>query len=73
LNTISELEPDKFTKVVKRFPKHFEKEKLIRARPLENGLFVEANFSAKSAYRFCQLVIEEAGLTSDDWRIKYNR
>jgi Protein of unknown function (DUF1524) len=56
LNTISELEPDKFTKVVKRFPKHFEKEKLIRARPLENGLFVEANFSAKSAYRFCQLV-----------------
>lgn len=71
LNTIDELEPDKFVNVVNRFPKHFNKEKLIRARELNNGLSVEANFSAKAAHRFCQQVLEEAELTSEDWRIKY--
>jgi uncharacterized protein with ParB-like and HNH nuclease domain len=71
LNTIEELEPDKFVNVVNRFPKHFDKERLIRGRELNNGLFVEANFSAKAAYRFCQQVLEEAELTSEDWRIKF--
>jgi uncharacterized protein with ParB-like and HNH nuclease domain len=70
LNTIAELEPEKFQKVFTRFPKQFGKEKLIRARELNNGLFVEANVSAKAAYRFCQQALEEADLTSDDWQIK---
>jgi uncharacterized protein with ParB-like and HNH nuclease domain len=70
LNTLEELEPDKFEKIVARFPKHFSRETIIRARELNNGLFVEANFSAKAAYRFCQQVLEEAELTSEDWRIK---
>lgn len=71
LNTIAELEPDRFEKIVARFPRFFEKEKLIRARELSNGSFVEANLSAKAAYRFCQQAVEEADLTSEDWQIKF--
>lgn len=73
LNTIAELEPDKFDRVVARFPRHFEKGRLTRARELNNGLLVEANFSAKAAYRFCQQILEESELTSEDWRIKYTQ
>ena len=70
LNTISELEPEKSEKIVARFPRFFDKEKIIRARELTNGLSVEANLSAKAAYRFCQQAIEEVDMTSDDWDIK---
>ena len=77
LNNIAELEPDKFDSVVEHFPKHFsspsDRGKLIRARELSNGLFVEANFSAKAAYRFCRQILEEAELTSEDWRVKYTQ
>lgn len=71
MNTIAELEPDKFDEIVARFPRQFDKEKLIRGRELNNGLLVEANVSAKTAYRFCQQALEEADLTSEDWQIKY--
>ncbi len=70
LNTISELEPEKFEKIVSRFPRFFDKERIIRARELSNGLFVEANLSAKAAYRFCQQAVEEADLTSEDWQVR---
>lgn len=71
LNTIAELEPDKFEKVVARFPRHFERAKLTRARELNNGSVVEANLSAKAAYRFCQQALEEAELTSEDWQVRF--
>jgi len=71
LNTIAELEPDKFYRVVNRLPKSFDMERAVRPRELNNGLFVEANLSAKAAYRFCQVVLGEAELTSEDWRVKY--
>ena len=70
LNTIGELEPEKFDKIVARFPRFFDKGKIIRARKLTNGWSVEANLSAKAAYRFCQQAIEEVDLTSNDWDIK---
>lgn len=70
LNTISELEPEKFEKIVSRFPRFFDEKKIIRARELTNGCSVEANLSAKAAYRFCQQAIEEVDLTSEDWQVE---
>lgn len=70
LNSIADLDLDKFQQIVGRFPRFFEKEKLIRGRELSNGLFVEANVSAKAAYRFCQQALEEVELTSDDWQLR---
>jgi uncharacterized protein with ParB-like and HNH nuclease domain len=70
LDTISELEPDKFERIVNRFPRFFGKEKFFRARKLSNGLSVEANLPAKAVNRFCQQAMEEAELTSEDWRVR---
>lgn len=70
LDTISELEPEKFEKIVSHFPRFFDENKIIRARQLRNGLSVEANLSAKAAYRFCQQALEEVDLTSEDWSIR---
>lgn len=70
LDTISELEPEKFEKIVDRFPRFFDEKKIIRARQLKNGLSVEANLSAKATYRFCQQAVEEVDLTSEDWSIR---
>lgn len=71
LNAIDELEPEKFAQILSCFSSKFNKSKFTRARTLNNGINVEVNFSAQASYRFCQQILEEAELTSEDWQIKF--
>lgn len=71
LDSIAAYEPEKLDKIVDKFPKFFDSNRIIRARRLDSGLSVEANFSANNAYRFCQQAVEEIGLGSEDWAIKF--
>ena len=72
LNTISDLEPDKFDTLIKEFPKLIgkEKSKFRAVRELKNGTFVEINLSAKSIQRFCFQALETIELNSEDWKVQ---
>ena len=69
LNTISELEPDLFCKLVEEYPRFISADsgKFRRKRQLGNGFYIEVNLSARDIYRFCSQAIETIGLTSEDW------
>lgn len=72
LNTISDLEPDKFETLTNEFPKLIgkEKSKFRAVRELKNGTFVEINLSAQSIQRFCYQALETIELTSEDWKVQ---
>jgi len=52
LNTVADLEPDKFEIIAHNFPRYIgkDKNKFRTVRQLQNGYFVEVNMSAR-AYR----------------------
>ncbi|HNO71859.1 MAG TPA: DUF262 domain-containing protein, partial [Bacteroidia bacterium] len=68
LNTVAELEPEKFDTLIKQFPKVVsrEKSKLRAVRQLSNGAYVEVNLSAQLVQKFCYQFIETIELTADD-------
>lgn len=72
LNTISELEPDKFETLTNEYPKLIgkEKSKFHAVRELKNGTFVEVNLSAQSIQRFCYQALETIELTTEDWKVQ---
>lgn len=72
LNTISELEPDKFDILIKEYPRFIgnEKSKFRAVRELKNGIFVEINLSAKSIQRFCYQALDTIELTTEDWKVQ---
>jgi len=72
MNTIAELEPDKFEQIIQQFPRFVGKDKKrFRAiRELKNGTFIEVNLSAKSIQSFCFQALEAIELTTDDWRVE---
>lgn len=72
LNTIADLEPDKFDILIKQFPRFLgkDKTKFRSYRELENGTFIEVNLSAQSIQRFCYQAIETIELTADDWMVE---
>lgn len=71
MNTIAELEPDKFDQIMLQFPRFVgqDKKKFRAIRQLKNGAYIEVNLSAQSIQRFCIQVIEEIELTSEDWNV----
>lgn len=71
LNTIADLEPDKFDVLAQNFPRFLSKDKSkFRAiRQLQNGYFIEINQSAQSIKKFCNQAIETIELSSDDWDV----
>jgi hypothetical protein len=71
LNTVADLEPDKFVVITNNFPRYVGKDKTkFRAiRQLQNGYFIEVNLSAQSIQRFCQQAIETIELTSEEWEV----
>ena len=71
LNTVADLEPNKFEIVVQRFPSYLgkDKNKFRSVRQLQNGFFVEVNLSAQSIQKFCSQAMEAIELTSDDWSV----
>ena len=73
LDTIGELDKDRFDQILARFPKFvgLDSSKFRSCRPLSNGAFVETHLSASSIHRFCVQAAEVCGLSSDDWRVEY--
>jgi uncharacterized protein with ParB-like and HNH nuclease domain len=71
LNTVADLEPDKFVVITNNFPRYLGKDKTkFRAiRQLQNGYFIEVNLSAQSIQRFCYQAIETIELTSEEWEV----
>jgi len=72
MNTIADLEPDKFEQIIQQFPRLVgrDKKKFRAIRELKNGSFIEVNLSAKSIQGFCFQVLEAIELTSDDWKVE---
>lgn len=72
MNTIADLEPEKFEKVVQLFPRFIgrNKAKFKDVRELKNGVFVEVNLSSQDIRRFCSHAIETIELTTEDWVVE---
>ena len=71
LNTIADLEPEKFIVIANSFPHHVSKDKnQFRAiRDLNNGYFIEMSLSAQSIQKLFHQAMETIELTSDDWSV----
>jgi hypothetical protein len=74
LNTIADLEPDKFDVIAHHFPRYIgrDKNKLREVRQLQNGYFIEVHLSAKSIQTFCHQAMETIELTAEDWNVTIN-
>jgi len=73
LNTLIELEPDKFEQIVTTLPAYIGKDrnKFRAIRQLNNGYYIEVNQSAPSIYKNCMKAIQIVGLSSEDWVVNY--
>jgi len=71
LNTIADLEPDKFEIIASSFPRYISRDenKLRAVRQLQNGYFIEVNLSAQSIQKLCSQAIATIELTSDNWSV----
>ena len=72
MNTIADLEPEKFEIIMNQFPNYItrEKNKLRAIRELQNGTFIEVNLSAQAIQRLCYQSIETIELSSEDWKVE---
>ena len=72
MNTIAELEPEKFRLIMQQFPNSVgkDKKKFSETRELENGSFIEVRRSAKEIQRFCFQVLEAIELSSEDLKVE---
>ncbi len=73
MNTIADLEPDKFEQIMQQFPRFIgrDKNRFRAVRKLKNDTFIEVNMSAKSIQSFCFQALESIEITADDWIIEY--
>lgn len=71
LNTVADLEPEKFEVLAHNFPRYLgkDKNKFRAIRQLQNGYFIEVNLSAQSIQKLCFQAMETIELTSDDWNV----
>lgn len=71
LNTVADLEPDKYEIIAHNFPRYIgkDKNKFRAIRQLQNGYFVEVNLSAQNIQKFCYQAMETIELTSEDWSV----
>lgn len=72
LNTVADLEPEKFDVIAHNFPRYVgkDKNKFRAIRELQNGYFIEMNLSAQSIQKLCHQAMETIELTSEDWSIE---
>lgn len=70
LNTIINVEPDRFRDIIEQFPRFvgWDEKKFREYRKLDNGGFCEVNLSAKDIRAFCQKAIETAEI-SEKWYV----
>ncbi len=71
LNTLDELDADRFSKIVEILPNYISKDKnRFRAiRQLKNGYYIEVNLQAKTIYKNCIEALKITGLTKEDWKV----
>ena len=74
LNTIADLEPEKFEAIAHNYPRYLgkDKNKFRAIRQLQNDYFIEVNLSASSIQKFCSQAMETIELTSEDWSVATN-
>lgn len=72
LNSLIELEPDRFAEVVEALPKSLNADGrgLRETRILRNGFHVNVNASANEIRRTCRRILEAADLGSDEWEVE---
>jgi uncharacterized protein with ParB-like and HNH nuclease domain len=72
MNTIAELEPEKFGLIMQQFPRSLgrDKKKFGETRELYNGTFIEVRRSAKDIQRFCFQALEAVELSSEDLKVE---
>ena len=72
MNTIAELEPEKFGLIIQQFPGSVgrDKNKFSETRELQNGMFIEVRKSAKDIQRLCFQVLEAVELSSEDLKVE---
>jgi len=72
LNSIANLEPEKFKEIMEQFPRllGWDEKNFRSTRKLKNGVFIETNFSAKDISSLCHRSIETAGLSIQDWYVE---
>jgi hypothetical protein len=73
LETICDLDNERFDQIVTQFPKFIGRDpaKFRSSRKLLNGTHMGTNLSATAIHRYCIQATEVAGLSSDDWRVEY--
>lgn len=73
LNTLAELEPEKFDLIANYMPAYVgkDKNKFRAIRQLNNGYYIEVNQSALSIHKNCLKAIQIVGLSLDDWTVNY--
>lgn len=71
LNTIADLEPEKFEVIAHNFSRYLSKDKTkFRAtRQLQNGYFIEVNLSAQNIQQLCYQAMETIELSSEEWSV----
>ncbi|MGI8509465.1 MAG: DUF262 domain-containing protein [Gemmatimonadaceae bacterium] len=71
MNTIAELEPEKFEQITQQFPRLVgsDQKKFRAIRELKNGFFVEMHLSAKAIQSYCIQAIESIELSAEDWQV----
>ena len=74
LNTVADLEPEKFYIISSNYPRYLgkDKNKFRTIRQLENGYYIEVNLSSQSIKKFCYQAMETIGLSSDEWNVTIN-
>lgn len=71
LNTVADLEPEKFEVLAHNFPRYLgkDKNKFKAIRQLQNGYYIEVHLSAQSIQKLCYQAMETIELTSEDWNV----
>ena len=71
LNTIAELEPDKFEIISQTYPRFVGKDKsrFRETRQLQNGYFIEVNIAAKDIQKICSQAVDAIELSNEDWKV----
>jgi phage terminase large subunit-like protein len=72
MNTIAELEPEKFEQIMQQYPRFVgrDKKKFKALRELKNGTFIEVNLSALEIQRFCFQALETIELSAEDLQVE---
>lgn len=72
LNTIADIEPEKFEIIAQNFPRYLGKDrtKFRAIRQLQNGYYMEVNLSAQYIQKICYQAMEMIELTAEEWDVQ---